>query len=104
MLGPAAIGGSMDERISISRAANGFKVCVKDPAIVELNEKSDGKWMDPEREYLFDGPKSMDAALDFIKRIAPKALPKDTSPKDTFISAFDDALKAIGGDHASDDD
>lgn len=77
--------------IRIHRAENGYSVCATDPVIIKWNEKNPGKWKDPEREYVFDGEKALADALEFVEKIAEKALPVEPAPPDTFADAFKEA-------------
>lgn len=82
--------------VRIDRKANGYSVCVTDPAIVAANNARDSSkgpykpWRDPERSYVF---KDITEVLEFLKKNLDKALPKD-DPADSFESAFDKAAAA----------
>jgi hypothetical protein len=73
--------------IRIERAQNGFTVCMDDPAIVAKNQKSDGPYVDPEVEFVFDDEAEVIA---FITKNLDKIIP---AKKDDFASSFDDAVE-----------
>jgi hypothetical protein len=73
--------------IRIERAQNGFTVCMDDPAIVAKNNKSDGPWLDPEVEFVFDDEAEVIA---FITKNLDKIIP---TKKDDFASSFDAAVE-----------
>jgi hypothetical protein len=72
--------------IRIERAQNGFTVCMEDPAIVAKNQKSDGPYVDPEVEFVFDDEAEVIA---FITKNLDKIIP---ARKDDFASSFDAAV------------
>jgi hypothetical protein len=83
--------------IRIERERNGFSVSASDPAIVEANNKRNGKgydgpseWKDPNVEFQFDTKAQV---LAFLEKAMDIALPADE-----YSSAFDklakEALKA----------
>lgn len=73
--------------IRIERAQNGFLVCMDDPAIVAKNQKSDGPYTDPERQFVFDDEAEVIA---FITKNLDKIIP---AKKDDFASSFDAAVE-----------
>jgi hypothetical protein len=73
--------------IIIERAQNGFTVCVDDPKIVAKNQKSDGPWVDPKLEFVFDDEAEVIA---FITKNLDKIIP---AKKDDFASSFDAAVQ-----------
>ena len=73
--------------ITIERAQNGFVVCMDDPAIVAKNQKSDGAYLDPHRQFVFDDETGVVA---FITKNLAKIIPVK---KDDFASSFDAAVK-----------
>lgn len=73
--------------IRIERAQNGFTVCMEDPAIVARNQKSDGPYVDPEVEFVFDDEAEVIA---FITKNLNKIIP---AKKDDFASSFDAAVE-----------
>jgi hypothetical protein len=73
--------------IIIERAQNGFTVCVDDPAIVARNQKSDGPYVDPKLEFVFDDEAEVIA---FITKNLDKIIP---AKKDDFASSFDAAVE-----------
>lgn len=73
--------------IRIERAQNGFLVCMDDPAIVTKNQKSDGPYTDPERQFVFDDEAEVIA---FITKNLDKIIP---AKKDDFASSFDAAVE-----------
>ena len=78
-----------DYSVRIERAENGFKVCLRDPKIVEENNSRSGKmesspWKDPERQYVFSDFKKMAA---FLQKNLEKALPKSE-----YENSFDEAV------------
>lgn len=87
---------SYDCCVRIERMANGYSVCVKDPAIVKANNKrgqGDGPcapYKDPEREYVF---KTVASTIEFLTKNLDKALPAQVA-EDSFESAFDKAAAA----------
>lgn len=70
----------------IERAQNGFCVFMDDPAIVKKNRKSDGAYMDPEVEFVFDDEAEVIA---FVTKNLDKLKPDG---KDDFSSSFDAAV------------
>lgn len=87
---------SYDCCVRIERMANGYTVCVKDPAIVKANNKrgnGDGPcapYKDPERQYIF---KTVTEVNDFLTKNLDKALPAIVA-EDSFESSFDKAAEA----------
>lgn len=77
----------MNNSITIERAQNGFVVCMDDPAIVAKNEKSDGAYLDPQRQFVFDDEAGVVA---FITKNLAKIIP---AKKDKFSSSFDAAVE-----------
>lgn len=73
--------------IRIERAQNGFVVCMQDPAIVAKNRKSDGPYVDPEQQFVFDDEKGVIA---FITKNLDKIIP---DKKDDYASSFDAAVE-----------
>lgn len=73
--------------IRIERAQNGFTVCMDDPKIAAKNQKSDGPWVDPEVEFVFDDEAEVIA---FITKNLDKIIP---AKKNDFASSFDAAVK-----------
>jgi hypothetical protein len=73
--------------IRIERAQNGFVVCMFDPAIIAKNQKSDGSYTDPERQFVFDDEAEVIA---FITKNLDKIIP---TKKDDFASSFDVAVE-----------
>lgn len=72
--------------IRIERAQNGFCVYMDDPAIAKKNQKSNGPWLDPEVEFVFDDEAEVIA---FITKNISKLKPDG---KDDFSSSFDAAV------------
>jgi hypothetical protein len=91
---------SYDCCVRIERMANGYSVCVKDPAIVKANNKrgmGDGPcapYKDPEREYIFKTVKEVNT---FLEKNLDKALPAQVA-EDSFESSFDKAAAAASKD------
>ena len=75
--------------IMIERAQNGFVVCMDDPAIVAKNQKSDGAYVDPQRQFVFDNEAGVVA---FISKNLAKIIP---AKKDDYASSFDSAVEEI---------
>ena len=75
--------------IMIERAQNGFVVCMDDPAIVAKNQKSDGAYVDPQRQFVFDNEAGVVA---FISKNLAKIIP---AKKDDYASSFDLAVEEI---------
>lgn len=79
----------MSDGIKITRLANGFEVCFRDPDIVAANKKLDGKgmsaWRDPEVEMAFE---SADAVVSFLGKYLEKL-----TTAESFDTAFMKALK-----------
>jgi hypothetical protein len=73
--------------IRIERAQNGYVVCVDDPKIAAKNRKSDGPYVDPERQFVFDDESEVIA---FITKNLDKIIP---DKKDDFASSFDAAVE-----------
>jgi hypothetical protein len=73
--------------IHIERAQNGFLVCMDDPAIVAKNQKSDGAYLDPQRQFVFDDEAEVIA---FLTKNLSKIIPVK---KDDFASSFDSAVE-----------
>lgn len=71
----------------IERAQNGFCVYMDDPAIIKKNQKSDGPWVDPEVEFVFDDE---DEVIEFVTKNISKLKPDG---KDDFSSSFDAAVE-----------
>jgi hypothetical protein len=75
----------------IDRVANGYKVEITDPAVVDANRKQSVTksgsmpWKDPHTSYVF---KDVDEVLAFLKEALPKA-----KPLDEYGSTFDKAVK-----------
>jgi hypothetical protein len=74
--------------IRIERAQNGFVVCMDDPAIIAKNQKSDGAYLDPQRQFVFDNEAGVIA---FITKNLAKIIP---AKKDDYASSFDAAVEA----------
>jgi hypothetical protein len=73
----------------IERAANGFTVCVEDPAIRKANGKPNTRYQDPEREYVFP---TLDKALKWIKENADTLAPMpDEDDSSSFTAAWNQA-------------
>ena len=77
----------MNNRITIERAQNGFVVCMDHPAIIAKNHKSDGAYLDPQRQFVFDDEAGVIA---FITKNLAKIIPTE---KDDFASSFDSAVE-----------
>lgn len=94
---PEAVPMSYDCCVRIERMANGYSVCVKDPAIVKANQARDNSkgpyapYRDPEREYIFKTVAEVNA---FLTKNLDKALPAPAAA-DSFESAFDKAAAAV---------
>jgi hypothetical protein len=73
--------------ILIERAQNGFVVCMDDPKIVAKNQKSDGAYLDPQRQFVFDDEAGVIA---FITKNLAKIIP---AKKEDFASSFDAAVE-----------
>jgi hypothetical protein len=73
----------------IERVENGFEVCVSDPAICKANAKPNGKYQNPEKEYVFP---DLNKALKWIKDNADTlcAVP-DEDDQSSFTSAWNQA-------------
>ena len=76
----------MDDEMRIGRAVNGFTLRMRDPKIVEKNQKDKGPWHDPNVTMVFEDASKLVA---FLEKNLDTALPKNT-----FSTAFDDALEA----------
>ena len=76
--------------VKIERAVNGYEVCLTDPKIAAENAKPNGKWRDPEREFVFD---DIEGVLDFLEKNLDKALPMDD-----YESSFDMAANEEADD------
>ena len=91
---------SYDCCVRIERLANGYTVCVKDPAIVKANNKrgnGDGPcapYKDPERPYAF---KTITEVNAFLSKNLDKALPAIVA-EDSFETSFDKAAAAASKD------
>ena len=91
---------SYDCCVRIERLANGYTVCVKDPAIVKANNKrgnGDGPCApskDPERQYAF---KTITEVNAFLTKNLDKALPASVA-EDSFETTFDKAAAAASKD------
>lgn len=77
----------MNNSITIERAQNGFVVCMDDPAVVAKNQKSDGMYADPQRQFVFDNEAGVVA---FITKNLAKIIP---AKKEDFSSSFDAAVE-----------
>lgn len=73
--------------IRIERAQNGFIICMEDPAIIARNQKSDGPYIDPQRQFVFDDEAEV---VTFITKNLAKIIP---AKKDDFASSFDAAVE-----------
>jgi hypothetical protein len=73
--------------IRIERAQNGFIICMEDPAIIAQNRKTDGPYIDPERQFVFDDEAEV---VTFITKNLAKIIP---AKKDDFASSFDAAVE-----------
>ena len=83
---------SYDSCVRIERMANGYSVCVKDPAIVKANAKP-GPYKNADREYVF---KTVEEVLKFLNKTLDKALPEDDGG--SFDATFDKAASAVTKD------
>lgn len=84
--------------IRIERAQNGFCVYMDDPAIATKNQKSDGPYVDPEQQFVFDDEKGVIA---FITKNLDKIIP---DKKDDYASSFDAAVKEDEDEDEEDED
>lgn len=80
--------------IRIKRLANGFTVCMDDPAIIKANrapqpksDKSYRPWKDPSREFAF---KDQNEVIMFIKKNIAKIVPEGDD--DEYSTSFDTAV------------
>jgi hypothetical protein len=87
----------MMNSIRIERAQNGFVVCMDDPAIIAKNQKSDGPYRSPERQFVFDDEAGVIA---FITKNLDKIIPE----KDEYATSFDTAAKESDEEEADEED
>lgn len=74
----------LDTIARIECVNNGFIVCADDPKIRKANQKSLGRYKNPEQRYAF---KSFSAVLKWLKENEQDLMPE----KDEFGTAFDEA-------------
>ena len=76
----------MDDEMRIERAVNGFTLRMRDPKIVEKNQKDKGPWRDPNVTMVFeDAPK----LVAFLEKNLDTTLPKNS-----YSTAFASAVEA----------
>lgn len=75
--------------IRIERVQNGYEVSATDPKVRAENDKSNTKWINPEREYVFKTIQEVNA---FVEKIEKIALPLVPNPPDSFAVAFNAAV------------
>jgi hypothetical protein len=83
--------------IRIERAQNGFVVRMDDPAIIVKNRKSDGPYVDPEQQFVFDDEAGVIAFL-------TKNLSKIAPDKDDYATSFDTAVKDSEDEEGEDEE
>ena len=81
--------------LRIERAQNGFVVCMDDPEIIAKNRKSDGPYVNPEQQFVFDDE---DDLIEFITKNLDKIIP---AKGDDFATSFD---IAVDEDEAEEDE
>jgi hypothetical protein len=82
--------------IRIERAQNGFIVCMDDPAVVAKNRKSNGPFLNPEKQFVFDDEAS---AIAFITKNLDKIVP---AKGDDYATSFDAAVEEENDDDEDD--
>ena len=76
--------------IEIKAAENGFIVEYDDPAIVEANSQSEGKWQDPETCKVYPDVASL---IRDLTAMLPNLKPAK-SPTEEYTSAFNEATQS----------
>lgn len=76
--------------IRIEVADNGLILSYDDPEVKAKNRSSDGQWVDPERQRVYETP---EALLADLQKLVPllKAAPQEPAP-DVYASAIDEAF------------
>lgn len=78
------------DKIEIKVAENGFIVEYDDPAIIEANSQSEGKWQDPETYKVYPDVASL---IRDLTAMLPNLKPAK-SPTEEYTSAFNEATQS----------